>query len=459
MKFKKSITFFACLCMAGGILSGCGTKETNNANGTDTITIWSVNSHSKDTYERLINDFNKTTGKEKGIKIDYLIKEGSSIVQSLEVALQNGTAPDMFTSGNLKKLSPNGDVLALEDLPGGTEFIEKYKDVLIEEMHTYRGKTYAVPTGATTQGLIYNKEMFRKAGIVDENGEAKPPETFDEMVEVAKKLTNPENKEYGIILPMKWDGWVTSDIRSVMMSAAGHCGFNPATGTYDFSSYAPGINAYLQMKKDGSIYPGAEGIDNDPARALFATGNIGMKMGFSFDVGVLNDQFPTKIDWGVAPYPVLDKDNCYLQQMSLDASFYINAKATEHTTPEKIMEVIKFFTSDNFAREAYKDGVSIPYDWNIVKDVKLDNPKKGWEDFCRMVDISHNYILEPPVDMSGIRKFEDRVIEDVWSGKVTAEDLTADYTKQMNELLEKYKADPSNEPLENFIIRDWNIKR
>ncbi|UKI35906.1 MAG: hypothetical protein L6V93_17925 [Clostridiales bacterium] len=59
------------------------------------------------------------------------------------------------------------------------------------------------------------------------------------------------------------------------------------------------MEAIMQIKSDGSYYPGAEGIDNDPARARFAEGNIGMKIGYSWDVGVLNDQFPCKNATGV----------------------------------------------------------------------------------------------------------------------------------------------------------------
>lgn len=460
MNLKKGIAAILCACMVTGMLSGCGQeKATNTVDGVETVTIWSGNSHSKGVYEKLINEFNQTVGKEKGIRIDYQIKEGGSITQALEVALQNGTAPDMFTGGDLKKMVGNGNVLAIEDLPGGPEIIAKHQDSLVEFMHTYKGKTYSLPFGATTQGLLYNKEMFKKAGIVDENGEAKPPETLDEMVAAAKKLTNPANKEYGIILPQKWDGWIGSDITSTMMPSVGHHGFDPVTGTYDFTGMADVLNAFLAMKADGSVYPGAEGLENDQARALFAAGNIGMKMGFSFDVGVLNDQFPAKIDWGVAPKPVADKDNCYKQQMGIGYSFYTNADAVNHVSPEKLMEVIKFFHSDDFVKEVYKNGVEIPYDWDIVKDVELEKSKKGWKEFCQLVDVSQNYVVEPNIDQSGIRKLNDRIMEDIWSGKQPAEEMLAEYTKEMNGLLEQYKADPANDPIDNYIIPDWNIKR
>ena len=67
---------------------------------------------------------------------------------------------------------------------------------------------YKLPFNVITYGLVYNKDMFKKYGIVDENGEPTPPETYDEMREYAKRMTNPEEDDYGIILPEKWGAFV-----------------------------------------------------------------------------------------------------------------------------------------------------------------------------------------------------------------------------------------------------------
>ncbi len=55
---------------------------------------------------------------------------------------------------------------------------------------------YAFPISAYSMSLFYNRSLFKEAGIVDENGEANPPDTWDEFVEAAKKITN---REKGIV--------------------------------------------------------------------------------------------------------------------------------------------------------------------------------------------------------------------------------------------------------------------
>jgi len=100
--------------------------------------------------------------------------------------------------------------------------------------------------------------------------------------------------------------------------SSGSEGFDPKTGKFDYSVLKPVLETVMGIKEDGSFYPGAEGLDNDPARARFAEGNIGMKFAWSWDVGVFNDQFAAKCDWGVAPIPVEDKNICICNLCSLD---------------------------------------------------------------------------------------------------------------------------------------------
>lgn len=457
MKIRRALALLLCTCMAGSMLAGCGEKKASG--DVETVTFWSVNAHSKGTFERLINEFNESTGKEIGVAIDYQIKEGGSIVQNLELALANGTAPDLFTSGNISNLAPEGKLIAIEDLPGGPELVEKFKDNLTEFMHTYDGKTYTLPYGNTVQGLIYNKDMFKAAGIVDENGEAKPPVTYAEMIEVAKKLTNPEKREYGIILPFKWSGWASSDIVSPARASVGHKGFDPKTGTWDFTVIEPVINAYYQMQQDGSVYPGGEGIENDQARALFAAGGVGMKIGFSFDVGVLNDQFPAEIEWGVAPLPVVDANDTYKQEGSIGGTYMMNADALKHLSGEQLITILEFFTSDYFVQQAYKDCVDLPLSFETVKDVVIENPKDGWEDFAKLTSISANWYVEPEIDKTAFDSLDVRIPRDVMSGKMTAKEMLADYQAQFDKAVEAYKNDSTKKPIEGYMIPELDPTR
>ncbi len=459
MKQRNKIVSL-CLCgiLSLGMLAGCGTSSTGG--DVKTVTVWSGNTHTKAVVEPMVDEWNKTVGKEKGIFLDYQFKEGGSITQIIDTALQSGEAADFLQGGKVKNLVENDYIVAIDDLPGGKEYLKQYEGRLVDEKNSYLGKTYTLPNSGGSQGLIYNKDMFREAGIVDENGEPTPPKTWDEVREYAKRLTNSAEKKYGIILPMKWGGWFNSDVLHAGQSSVGHIGYNPVTGKYEYEGFAPIVDCFMGMKEDGSVYPGAETLDNDPARALFATGVIGMKLAYSFDVGVLNDQFPAECDWGVAPYPVLDLNNQYKHRMANGATPFINKKSVETVGGDVLMEVLKFITSEAWAKTFYKEGIDIPYKTELTEGIDVKDIKKiGWAEFAAIVDDSAVDPMQPPRESGEALTIQEHFINEVWTGEKTSLEMLKEYGEEMNKGVEKYMSNHLEENLEKYIIKDWDIRR
>ena len=441
------------------MLSGCGEKKSASGD-VQKITVWTAGSSSKAKYDELIKEYNEGQGKKDGIYIDYSVKAGDSLNTSLELALQTGDAPDIFEGGSIKKMIEQGQVAPINDLPGGEEFLKYYKehDMLTNEVTDFDGKTYIVPRSVTLRGLIYNKDMFKEAGIVDKDGNPTPPKTFDEMREYAKKLTNPSKNQYGYILPLKWTGWFGSDVRNVAQASIGNIGYDMVNDTFDYKEMAPILETYMKMYKDGSCMPGSEGIDNDQARAYFSSGNIGMKMAFSFDIGVLNDQFPATCDWGVAPVPVLDENNRYYQPLQYSYSYNINADSAKKYG-DKILKVIEFFCSDDFYAECYKDGISIPIKSEIVDSVKFDGKvKKGWKEFAALLDDSRYSGLSPNIDASSIKDLHTRFVEEVFSGKKSALQMLTEYDEDVTKATDDYYKTHTDEDRSVFVDKNRDIK-
>ena len=451
-KTLKNLIVLSLVCVMALSFASCGDKETST-DGVEKITMWSDNTHSKAVFEELVKKFNETTGKEKGIELVYEVKEGEG--KDLDLAIKSGNAPDLFQKCN-KDIAYDGQIVAINDIEGGTEFLKKYNPKYLKT-YTYDGKTYSVPFSSSARGLIINNDMFKAAGIVDENGNAKAPETWDEFVAVAKKLTNPEKNQYGIVFPMKWGTWVASDITSPAFSSIGYESYNPATGKYDFTSYKPMLEVIMQIKKDGSYLPGAEGLDNDPARARFAEGNIGMKFGFSWDVGVFNDQFPAKMDWSVVPYPVFDKDNKYSQIISVNGGMAINKKSKKDIN--KIFEVYKWYHSPEVMTELYGNCMELPVSSDFLLDDTLKVEKKGWADFCDLIDISTTREQAMPYEASNLESFPNAVINKIWYESESIDEVLKYYTDAYNKGVDKYFELHPDEKREDYIIPDYDVKR
>lgn len=419
-----------------GSLTGCSSsKDTNSDNVKDveTITVWTNSGHTKELMTELVADYNETIGKEKGIKIEYTV-HGGDYTNTLDMAITSGQAPDIFKYESPMYIGVQKNaIMPIEDLPGGKELVKKYEGYLDSPSFTYKDKTYSLPYSVITTKLVYNKDMFKKAGIVDENGEAKPPKTWDEVAEYAKKLTNPEDKEYGIALPLKWGGYDQWEMLFVWSASIGREEFDPVTGTYDYKAFKPMYEWMMRIKEDESYFPGAESLDNDPARAQFSEGRVGMKIAASWDVGVFNDQFPAKCDWGVADIPVLDQNNRYKEFMYAANWASISTTAKEKDL-EKVMEVYKWFHSDEVMVKMYEEGKSLPFKEDYIKMAKKVPSAKGWEDFGR---VGNSYIggIKPTLTVEGDNHLA--IVNKIWSGVVTIDAAVEDLNNRYNAALDK----------------------
>ena len=454
----KGLKKFLAFVLASGMLlsvAACGNGDNTQGGNVTTVTVWTANGHDKAFLEEQIKDWNNSVGMEEGIRIEYIVQD--DIAKKLDLAFETDQAPDLFNGGTMSKYAELGYITPYEDIPGGDKLIEKYKDFLMYGRHIHTdGKTYYLPKTATTYGLIYNKDMFREAGIVDENGEPTPPETLEQLREYAKKLTNVKERKYGYIIAGKTSLIYADDVMKMSSATSGYAdGYNPKTGALDFSHEAPALTTMLGIKEDGSCYPGTESTDNDQARARFATGDIGMKTAGSYDYGVLTSQFPANCDWGVAPYPTATEDNRQKQHMGNYGYLMINKKAADERA-DKIGKVLEFFYGDELIRESYKQGIDIPLKLEDINGIELSEEMKQWQEFAELLNVSQATPIALSRDLQGERVMREIYIQDIWSGKVTDVDkVCADYSALQNEGAKRYaELHPEYKP-ENYIIPDF----
>lgn len=453
---KKFVSLILGIIMLVSMLAGCGNSEDANVK---TVTIWSSTGSAKAFWNDKVKQFNETIGKEKGIILKFEAQTDEGYAQKVDIAMQSGDLPDIFDFGNLTKAIELDVVAPLDDLPGMEPLIEKYKDSFVETKNTYKGSIYCLPSDVTTRGLIYNKKMFEEAGLVDENGEAKPPKTLTEFREYAKKLTDKSKNQYGVVFPLKWGAWIESDILGVAQTGTGYpLGYNPVEQKYDFSGLKPVISTYLNMKKDGSVFPGELSLDNDPARARFAEGGIGMKLSYSFDYGVFTSQFIPDFEWGVAPLPVVDENNVYKQNAVYTVGMKVSKKGIERHGKDVMGLVMSWWYSDENFIDGYKQGVIMPPDWEMVKDIELDDSMKQWKEFCSLQEISIAQPLNMPSNMDGKKTMKQVIVDDIWTNSASLDGIDK-YTKERNEGIVKYKELNPDRDYSIYGVPEWNAKR
>ena len=65
-------------------------------------------------------------------------------------------------------------------------------------MFTVDGKVYGVPALVDNLAVVYNKDLFAKAGLTEPG----PDWTWDELVADAKALTDAGDKQFGLEWPI-----------------------------------------------------------------------------------------------------------------------------------------------------------------------------------------------------------------------------------------------------------------
>ncbi|MFM9328178.1 ABC transporter substrate-binding protein [Paenibacillus mesotrionivorans] len=263
------------------------------------LTYWTGDRHDTDYIKEVIQKFN-TTNKDN-IEVEMVVRS-EDFDQALDLAFTSAQAPDIFrTKENTIQMHYKKGYMA--PLDGYLTPELKSKFPAMDELNSFDGKMYSLPNYGTTMRLVYNVDLFEKAGIKN------PPTTLKEMVEDAKKITavGKASGAYGIAFNLKSPNSALGRSARLIAELSGYGGFGYdfKTGRFDFNGWKDIINSFKQMKDDGSMLPGVESLDIDPLRAQFAEGKIGMYMSFSSEPGVYKNQFPAKIRWAAAPAPTV----------------------------------------------------------------------------------------------------------------------------------------------------------
>ncbi|MDJ0824790.1 MAG: extracellular solute-binding protein [Rhodobacter sp.] len=195
---------------------------------------------------------------------------------------------------------------------------------------------WALPTAVRSLALFYNERLFEEAGI------DAPPETLDELVELAAKMTKRDGAgnmtQAGFTIGMNAQDhhW----FREVLVRQMGGEPYMDDYRTVNYNSDA-GIKAiefYTGLAGDDGV--AAFGFMDEP-QAAFKAGRAGMHIDGSFRIGSLNKTRGLK--WGVTELPA----NADGERFNY-SSYWVNAITTK-AEGEKYDAAVKFMayvTSD-----------------------------------------------------------------------------------------------------------------
>lgn len=204
-----------------------------------------------------------------GITVEFEQLSNDELNKKLAVTMAaGGSDVDVFycqPTVSIGQYTANGWVEPLDGYLDDEVDIDDFMEVSIQQS-SVDGQLYGIPVFNEHYVLYYNKAMFEAAGIT------KIPETYDELIETAAALTDPDNNVYGI--SMRGDGYgsVPTWISVARSYGADYFDEN-GTCTVNSEESIEAIEVYkklLSYSPPGYLSKGWDGTSDDFAQGLAA---------------------------------------------------------------------------------------------------------------------------------------------------------------------------------------------
>ncbi len=291
MKNAKIVSIL--VLMLSVILAACGGNNdggSSKSNGGKDVTFWApFSGPDGPNMKQIVEDYNKS---QKDFNVKLQIVPQNDYYKTVDLAL-NGKkdAPDvMIMHGDQIRTYAEKDVIqSLDSFIGDKIKKDDYHKNAWNGTEV-DGKLYGVPLDIHPLMLYWNKELFKKAGLDPD----KAPQTGEEFVDYAKKLTN-DKGQYGYVVPTLWPQQFI--FPTLVYQNGGKLIENDKV---DYTSKAA-IDA-LQFEHDlifkDKVSP--KNVQQDGELTLFLQGKNAMTMNGPW---MMNQFEESGIDYGVAPVP------------------------------------------------------------------------------------------------------------------------------------------------------------
>lgn len=287
------------------------------SSGGDVVTIefWnSAEGAMATSVEYLVNEFNNTVGKEKGIVVNSVF-QGGDVVEKLKTLAQAGdyenfpNVGQIYAAGLSACFQMGDSLMFMDDIyaSGNYDISVAKEDVLeiFQRSYTYEGKWVGMPLNASTLLMYYNADAAKEAGL----DVANPPETIEELAAWTATLTTKAAdgsvERYGMNIQI--DRYEL--VNFLMGISSGGCNF-----IGDQEGGRAGMMTKLTIGEDGSlmkflnewekvIATGGFKPVNDDERGEFANGLSAINFQSSAQLATMIENTTGKFELGVAAIP------------------------------------------------------------------------------------------------------------------------------------------------------------
>lgn len=282
------------------------TEDSKTASDKKSITIWVEKIFSDDANTKMEERL-KEYEKEKDVTVNCEMVAATDFVTKLNAAIEAGqSVPDIISADTTKVLNyyPN---IPCNDV---TDLVNKINEERPYLQASYDGtkiddKYYYVPFYSSSTLMFIRKDKFEEAGIT------KMPETWDEVFEDAKKVSDPDNDFYGLAMGCgENDDDDENTIRQYMWNEGGYL-FNEDGEIVADDKVIAVFDKYAELYKDKVIPQDATTWDAGGNNGSYLAGRTAICFNAPtlYNALVSDEQYKELLDNTVVLAPPAGKEN------------------------------------------------------------------------------------------------------------------------------------------------------
>ncbi|NQT95653.1 MAG: extracellular solute-binding protein [Candidatus Omnitrophica bacterium] len=344
-------------------LSGCASKQASTVESSKKVVVWHWLTDRQDTFLELAKMYKEKTG----VDVVFELYAPSDIYsQKVRAAAQTDTLPDIY--GILAEKKDFSSFIKAGHVANLTSYMEQnnneWKDaffikaleVNIFESGNEFGVTpgiYGAPLDVMNIQMLYNKSLFKKAGLDPEN----PPATWEEFLEAGNKL-----KAAGIRgMVSGWGeiwliGCFAYDYAFNIMGEDKVIATLRGDVPYTDPDWVTVFRLFEDMRDNNLLASGIVTMVNKVAEQAFANERAAFGFNGSWGVNVYYGMNPN-LDYGVMLPPAYSSKYPMRVLGGPGGSFMVNNKSSNR---EKAIEFLRWFTSKNQQAYLAKETRNLP---------------------------------------------------------------------------------------------------
>ncbi len=375
---RRALVFFMLLCLTLAVFAG-GQKASGSKGKTGEVSLWlaypTVGEVLEDVAARYMEE-------NPGVEAKITVYAARAMEDKTNTAVPAGVGPDIVLNDvpSVKLLVDNGHFLKPSDEMW--DFYQKSIRPQYRQVQKTKEEFWGMPVFSSLKYHYWNKDWFKKVGL------SRAPETIDEMVEYAQKLTEYDSRgevvKSGISLRLSGGGFGVAEKwwNFALHPYGGSPQIETAPGKYKAGFDTEEARKSLKLYIDLLYKYKVDSYAVDHASPAFAKGVTAQFQLEGTVVPFMEENAP-EIDYGISPLPGADRSGCQTGGETMEVT-------KQSKNPELAWDFVMYILNPENQRQLFGDTGWLPVrddvDYQPVYDEKpkyeaLNYIPEGYETF------------------------------------------------------------------------------